>query len=206
MTALLIIDVQNDFTPGGALAVAEGDEVISLINELQKKFDFVVATQDWHPSNHGSFAATHKKKNGEVIELEGLDQILWPTHCVQGSKGAEFHPDLEISKIRKVFQKGQDVKSDSYSGFFDNAKKKDTGLGDYLKEQGITEVVVVGLATDYCVKFTVLDALDLGFKTTLVLDACRGVDLNQGDVQKALEIMERKGAKIINSDNLVFLS
>lgn len=206
MTALLIIDVQNDFVPGGALAVSGGDEVVPLINELQEKFDFVVATQDWHPSNHGSFAATHKKEIGQVIDLEGLEQIMWPEHCVQGSKGAEFHPDLDISKIRKVFRKGQDVNADSYSGFFDNGKKKDTGLGDYLKEQGIIEVAVVGLATDYCVKFTVLDSLDLGFNTTVIEDACRGVDLNDGDVQKSLELMEEKGAKIVSSEHLLFLA
>ena len=205
MTALLIIDVQNDFIPGGTLAVTGGDEVVPLINELQQKFNFVLATQDWHPKVHGSFAATHNKKIGEVIDLEGLSQVLWPVHCVQGSKGAEFHPDLDTSKIRKIFQKGQDLNVDSYSGFFDNGKKKDTGLGNYLKEQGITEIVVVGLATDYCVKFTVLDALDLGFKTTVVVDACRGVDLNQGDVQKALKVMEDKGAKIVNSSELLSL-
>ena len=165
----------------------------------------MVATQDWHPLHHVSFAATHKKNIGDVIKVEGLDQILWPIHCVQGSKGAEFHPDLEISKISKVFQKGQDVNVDSYSGFFDNAKKHDTGLGDYFKEQGIIEVVVVGLATDYCVKFTVLDALDLGFKTTLVIDACRGVELNKGDIQEALETMERKGTKLIRSGELTYL-
>ncbi len=202
--ALIIVDIQNDFCPGGALAVKEGDQIVPLINKLQNKFDFIVATQDWHPQNHKSFASNNGKNVGEVIELNGLKQILWPDHCVQGSRGAALVKDLVIKKIKQIFQKGTDPAIDSYSAFFDNGHKKKTGLDDYLKAQGVQEIYVVGLATDYCVKFTALDAAEAGFKTYLIKDACRGVNLHTNDTDRAIEEMQSKGVAIINSDTLGF--
>lgn len=203
MKALILVDIQNDFIPGGALAVNEGDQVVAVANKLQEKFDLIVATQDLHPRDHGSFAANNPGKSvGEIIDLNGLDQIMWPVHCVQNSKGAEFHPQLKTQKISTVFPKGTDKNIDSYSGFYDNGHRKKTGLAEYLKEQGVNEVFVCGLATDYCVKFTVLDALKEGFKTTLVSDGCRGVNLNPDDSQKAIEEMKRAGCTIINSNDI----
>lgn len=203
MKALILVDIQNDFLPGGALAVSEGDAVIPIANELARRFDLVVATQDWHPKNHGSFAANHEGASiGDVIELDGLSQILWPVHCVQNTAGAELASALEPFRIKKVFPKGTDVNIDSYSGFFDNGHRKATGLGDYLKEQGVTDVSVCGLATDYCVKFTTLDALELGFATTLVEDASRGVNLNEGDVERAIVEMRDKGARVASSSGI----
>ncbi|MCB0847700.1 MAG: bifunctional nicotinamidase/pyrazinamidase, partial [Bacteroidetes bacterium] len=173
--ALIIVDIQNDFLPGGALAVNEGDQIIPLVNSIQNQFDLIVATQDWHPANHGSFAANHQEKTpGEVIDLYGLTQVLWPVHCVQNSPGAEFASDLDMKEVAKIFHKGTDPNIDSYSGFFDNGRKKKTGLGDFLQSEGVTHVYVVGLATDYCVKYTALDAASLGFQTTVIKDACRG--------------------------------
>ena len=203
MKALILVDLQNDFCPGGALAVEQGDQVIPIANQLMDKFDLVVATQDWHPANHGSFAANHPwRKPGQVIDLHGLQQALWPIHCVQESFGAEFVQNLDQSKITKIFVKGTDPEIDSYSGFFDNGHRKATGLGDYLKAQGVQEVYVMGLATDYCVKFTALDALKLGFKTSLIVDGSRGVNLNPGDVDKAVEEMQAKGIEIIQSASI----
>jgi nicotinamidase/pyrazinamidase len=196
MNALLIIDLQNDFCPGGALAVPEGDQIVPLVNDLQKKFDLVVATQDWHPADHGSFAANHPgRKPGEAIELAGLRQILWPVHCVQGTPGAELHPGLERSAIERVFRKGENPFVDSYSGFFDNGHRHATGLGEYLKDRGVASVHLCGLATDYCVKCTALDAVQLGFETFLIEEACRSVNLNPGDVVRAIEEMLANGVR-----------
>src|SRR5690349_4234406 len=170
MRALILVDIQNDFLPGGALAVPRGDEVIPVANRVQRAFDLVVATQDWHPANHGSFAASHPgRKPGELAKLGGLPQVMWPVHCVQGSPGAAFATALDTSRVARVFPKGTDVGIDSYSGFFDNGHKKATGLGDFLRTRGVTEVYVLGLATDYCVKATALDARQLGFTTHLIL-------------------------------------
>jgi nicotinamidase/pyrazinamidase len=203
MKALILVDLQNDFCPGGALEVKEGDQVIPVANALMEKFDLVVATQDWHPANHGSFAANHPwRKPGQVIDLHGLPQVLWPIHCVQESFGAEFVQELNASKINKVFVKGTDPEIDSYSGFFDNGHRKATGLGDFLKEQEVNAVYVLGLATDYCVKFTALDAIELGFETYLVEDGCRGVNLEPGDVDKAIEEMREKGIQILQSTEI----
>ncbi|GGZ31615.1 bifunctional pyrazinamidase/nicotinamidase [Echinicola pacifica] len=203
MRALIIVDVQNDFLPGGALAVPEGDKVIPVINELQEKFDFIVATQDWHPADHSSFASQHPGKSpGDIVVVEGEDQILWPDHCVQGSFGAEFHQDLKQSNWRKVFQKGQNKLVDSYSGFHDNARKADTGLADYLLAQEVSEVYIVGLATDYCVKFTVLDALKEGFDTYVIEDASKAVNINPNDFTLALKDMSKSGAEIIRSRDI----
>ena len=200
MRALILIDIQNDFCQGGALEVRNGDEVVPVANETMKKFSLVVASQDWHPANHGSFAANHPwRRPGNVIELNGLEQILWPIHCVQGSFGAEFVRELDTSSFQKVFVKGTDPGIDSYSCFFDNGYLKPTGLGDYLKEKGVDEVYILGLALDYCVKYSVLDALELGFKTYLVIDGCRGVNLEEGDSEEAVSEMSEKGAIIVKS-------
>ncbi|MEJ1971143.1 MAG: bifunctional nicotinamidase/pyrazinamidase [Lacunisphaera sp.] len=194
MNALILVDIQNDFLPGGALPVPRGDEIIPVVNRLQEEFPLVVATQDWHPADHGSFAANHAgRRPGEVIDLHGLPQILWPVHCVQHSHGAAFAPGLRTERIAQIFFKGTDPQVDSYSGIFDNGRRKATGLADYLRGRGVTEVTIAGLATDYCVKATALDAQALGFKTTVVTDACRGVDLTPGDSARAFAEMERAG-------------
>lgn len=204
MKALILVDLQNDFCRAGALEVPDGDAVVPIANRLADQFDLVVATQDWHPANHGSFAAMHLwKKPGQVIELDGLQQVLWPIHCVQESMGADFVNELDTEKITKVFPKGTDPMIDSYSGFFDNGHRKSTGMSEYLKEKGVEEVYVLGLATDYCVKFTTLDAINEGFKTFLVEDACRGVDLQEGDSKKAVQDMKAAGAAIIHSSDLL---
>ena len=202
--ALVLVDLQNDFIPGGSLAVREGDAVIPVANNVQKKkWDLIVATQDWHPKDHGSFASNHRGKHpGDVIELGGLPQVLWPDHCVQGSRGAEFHPVLDRSRVTRVFRKGTDKEIDSYSTFFDNAHRKSTGLGEWLKEQKITDVYLLGLATDYCVKYSALDAVHLGFKTHVVIDGCRGVELNPGDTKSAIDEMQKAGVEIITSGDL----
>jgi nicotinamidase/pyrazinamidase len=200
MNCLILVDIQNDFVPGGALAVPQGDEIVPVVNRLQPRFDLVVATQDWHPADHGSFAVNHPGRQPyDEIELAGLPQTLWPAHCVQGTRGADFVPGLDRSRWARVFVKGTDPKIDSYSGFFDNGHRQATGLGEYLREKGVTEVYVVGLATDYCVKSTVLDALQLGFRTWLIEDACRGVNVRPGDVAAAVEATKAAGAKIVTS-------
>ena len=196
-TALLIVDIQNDFLPGGSLAAPGGDEIIPLVNELMPEYDLVVATQDWHPVDHESFAANHEKRQvGEVIDLHGLSQILWPVHCVERSSGAEFASALNSSAIDHIVRKGMDPGVDSYSGFFDNGHRNPSGLAGYLRKQEVTDLHIVGLATDYCVKFTTLDALAEGFRTTLIEDACRGVDLSPGDVSRAVEECQAAGADI----------
>ncbi len=200
MEALLIIDVQYDFLPGGALAVPGGDQVIPVINRLQEKFDTILATQDWHPKNHGSFASNHPgKKVGEFIKLSGEDQILWPDHCVQDTRGARFAKELNQTKWEKVFQKGTNPMVDSYSGFFDNNRGHNTGLSTHLKDKGIEKLFITGLAADYCVKFTVMDALKEGFEVVLVEDATKGVNLSEGDTERAITEMEKAGARIIPS-------
>ncbi len=201
--ALIVVDLQNDFCRNGALEVPDANAVIALTNALMPKFDLVVATQDWHPADHGSFAANHPwRKPGQLIELGGLSQILWPIHCVQNTYGAEFVKELDITKFHKVFRKGTDVNIDSYSGFFDNGHRKATGLGDYLTAEGVTDVYVLGVATDYCVKFTALDAAALGFATFLVADASRGVNIQPDDVANALVEMQRKGVKMVESAHI----
>jgi nicotinamidase/pyrazinamidase len=204
MEALVLVDLQNDFLPGGALAVRDGDAVIPVANRLQRHFELVLATQDWHPRNHGSFAANHPgKQPGDVIDLHGLAQILWPVHCVQGSPGAEFAKDLDRSRVSRVFHKGTDPAIDSYSTFFDNAHRKSTGLAEYLEEQAVDAVVLLGLATDYCVRYSALDALGLGLRTRVVVDGCRGVELVPGDVERAWRDMREAGAELVTSEELV---
>ncbi len=198
MQALLLIDIQNDFIPGGALGVAGGDEIIPVVNGLMANFETIVATQDWHPGDHGSFAANHDGRDiYEMISPNGLPQTLWPRHCVQNTGGALFAPELDTRRITQVFPKGMDAGIDSYSGFFDNGKSSDTGLAAWLRERGISELTLCGIATDFCVKFTALDALGCGFKVNLVLAGCRGVDLQAGDCDRAVEEMRERGAVII---------
>lgn len=195
--ALILVDLQVDFMPIGMLPVAEADRIIPIANGLMAEYQTIVATQDWHPGNHESFAANHPwRKPGQVIELHGLEQVLWPIHCVQETWGAEFVAGLEVDRITKVFQKGTDPKVDSYSGFYDNGRRQSTGMGEWLKAKGIEEVHVLGVATDYCVKFTILDAITEGFRTILLANATRGVNLQAGDVDKAIEEMQKAGAEI----------
>jgi nicotinamidase/pyrazinamidase len=177
MNVLILVDIQNDFIPGGSLPVPQGNEIIKLVNELQDSFELVVATQDWHPGNHKSFATQHPgKKQFESISLHGLDQVLWPDHCVQGTNGAEFHNDLNMNKVEAVFRKGMNPDVDSYSGFYDNGYKKSTGLAGYLRDRGVKKVYVCGLAADYCVAFTAKDALKENFETYVIEDATRAID------------------------------
>lgn len=203
MNALILVDLQNDFVRRGALAVPDGDAVVEPANDVQPRFDLVVATQDWHPPNHGSFAANHPgRQPGDVIELNGLTQILWPVHCVQDTHGAALLDALQKDRIDRVVQKGTDPNLDSYSGFFDNGHRKSTGLGEYLKDRGVDDVYVLGLATDYCVKCTALDARRLGFRTFLIEEACRGVELQPGDVPRAIEEMRAAGVTVVQSHHV----
>ena len=205
MRALILVDIQNDFLPGGALAVPDGDAVIPVANRLAARddlFDLVIATQDFHPADHQSFAAQHPgRAPGELIDLHGLPQILWPVHCVQGTSGAAFADTLDTARVDRVFPKGTDPEIDSYSGFFDNGHRKATGLGDYLRERGVREVVVVGLATDYCVKATAIDAASIEGveRVVLSLDGCRGVNLQPGDSDAAVEAMRAAGVEVVAS-------
>jgi nicotinamidase/pyrazinamidase len=229
--ALIIVDLQPDFLPGGALAVSEGDAIIPTVLALMDHFDLVVATQDWHPREHGSFAANHPGRTpGEVIDLHGLEQILWPVHCVQDTPGAALVPELEARRshlsglpastdrrfasvgtpmpsrgdgLAAVFQKGTDPEVDSYSGFFDNGRRKATGLGEWLREQGVESVAICGLALDYCVKFTALDARSLGLETTLIRDATRAVNLQPRDGEQAIEQLRAAGVKIVESSEIL---
>jgi len=199
MRALILVDLQNDFMPGGALAVTDGDQTVPVANGLLDKFDIVVATQDWHPAAHGSFVSQHPGKNvGELVELDGLQQVVWPDHCVRDTAGAEFHRDLDMSKVT-VFHKGTEANIDSYSGFFDNGHRKATGLGLWLQGKNVDTVYILGLATDYCIKFTALDAVGERFTTYLVEDGCRGVELKPGDVAAAIDEMKAAGAHVIQS-------
>ena len=199
MTCLLLVDLQNDFMPGGALAVPGGNEVIGTANRLATGFDHVVASQDWHPSDHGSFASQHPgREPGEVTDLAGIEQVLWPDHCVQGSFGAEFHQDLDGSQVDAVFRKGTDPRLDSYSAFFDNARRRSTGLAEHLAARGVKELWLLGLASDYCVKFSALDAVSVGLRTLVVEEGCRGIDLSPGDVARAWDAMRSAGVQIVS--------
>ncbi|RMG11422.1 MAG: bifunctional nicotinamidase/pyrazinamidase [Deltaproteobacteria bacterium] len=205
-TALILVDIQNDFLPDGALPTPDGYRVIGPANRLmhQGRFDLVVATQDWHPANHGSFASQHPGKEvGEVVDLHGLEQVLWPDHCVQGSRGAEFPGTLDIRPIEAIIRKGTDPAIDSYSGFYDNGHRKATGLGPYLKGRGVDRVYVAGIATDYCVKWTALDAVQReGLRTSVVVDATCGVNLKPGDVEAAIEEMRGAGVELVTLADL----
>ena len=207
MNALIVTDVQNDFTPAtdqkpdGALAVPDGNAVVPIINQLMPAFDIVSATQDWHPPDHCSFASQHPgHEPGDVIEWHGLEQVLWPDHCVQYTQGAALLADLDLSRLTHVVHKGHNRDIDSYSTFYDNGHVQSTGLGEYLEREGVTDVYLVGLATDYCVKCSALDAVKLGFRTHVILDACRGVNLQPTDVDQAVQQMKQAGVRILHSD------
>ena len=196
-TALLVIDVQNDFCPAGALAVVGGNEIIPHINEEMAKYDFVVLTQDWHPKGHSSFATSHEGKNPlELIKMPYGDQVLWPDHCVQGSKGAEFHPDLNIEQANAIIRKGSNPFIDSYSAFFENDRKTSTGLDGYLKSLEIEKISLVGLATDFCVNYSAQDAANLGYKVSVLEKMCRAIDLN-GSLAAAKSEMQDCGVEFI---------
>jgi nicotinamidase/pyrazinamidase len=202
MKALLLIDIQYDFLPGGSLAVAEGDLIIPVVNAIQPHFDLVVATQDWHPMNHKSFASNHiGKKVFEKIELAGIEQVLWPDHCVQETKGADLSNQLYTHHVEAIFRKGTNAEIDSYSAFYDNGHLKSTGLTHYLHGRGIKQVFVAGLAGDYCVYFSAKDALKENFETFIIEDATRSISLH--DFEKAKEDILNKGGNVINSSLLL---
>lgn len=203
MKALLMIDIQNDFCPGGALAVPDGDKIIPVVNKLIHSFDSVIQTQDWHTPGHSSFASSHDGKDPfDVIQMDYGDQVLWPDHCVRGSKGAEFHPDLNTEKTEVIIRKGFRKQIDSYSTFYENDQSTHTGLTGYLKERGITDLYTVGLATDFCVKWSVLDGIKEGFNMILIEDAVRGIDLD-GSLKVALDEMKESGATFIHSNEIL---
>ncbi len=204
MKTLILVDLQNDFIPEGALPVPQGHKMVPLANRLQPHFNLIVATQDWHPPNHESFASEHPgKQPGDVIDLHGLKQVLWPDHCVQHTYGAKFVAELDASRIARVFQKGTNSTIDSYSGFFDNGHRQSTRLSDFLDEATAAEVYILGLATDYCVKFTALDGCELGFQMYLIEDACRGVELQPGDCHRAIDEMQSSGVTIVKSQDIL---
>ncbi len=203
-TALIMVDVQNDFCLGGSLAVPDGDAIVPLANQLQPHFSLVIATQDWHPSDHMSFAINQPGHAvGDVIMVDNVEQVLWPAHCIQQTKGAEFHPLLETSRVDKIVYKGSDRMIDSYSAFFDNEHLRSTGLADYLQEHGVEEIYIMGLATDYCVKYSCLDAAKLKLKTHVIIDACRGIDLKPGDMDKAIAEMRAVGVEIVEMKDVL---
>ncbi|MBC6404743.1 MAG: bifunctional nicotinamidase/pyrazinamidase [Rhodospirillales bacterium] len=200
--ALLIVDVQNDFCSGGALAVPEGEAVVPFINRLQTHFQVVVATQDWHPDNHRSFASMHDDKDPfQTTELHYGHQVLWPDHCIQGSEGAAFHPDLAIDPCDLILRKGFRQHIDSYSAFFENDRTTPTGLHGYLVERGVTELALTGLATDFCVCYSALDAVSLGYRVTLVEEACRAIDLG-GSLASAHRQMAEAGIAFASTESL----
>jgi len=197
MHALLVIDVQNDFCPRGALAVAEGDAIVAGVNALMGQFETVILTQDWHPAGHSSFASAHAGKAPyEMMEMPYGPQVLWPDHCIQGTTGAAFHPVLETDRADLIIRKGYNPAIDSYSAFFENDHKTPTGLEGYLRTRGITEVTLVGLALDFCVNYSAVDAAQLGFKVNVRTDRCRAIDLN-GSLDEAMAAMKGAGAIII---------
>ena len=201
-TALILIDIQNDFCPGGALEVEEGNEIVEVANKLQEKFRVKIATQDWHPPNHTSFASNHLDKLPfSTIEMFYGTQVLWPDHCIQGKKGAEFHPKLMIKSTDLIIRKGFKTEIDSYSAFFDNDHKTPTGLGGYLKARGINSIYLCGLALDFCVYFSAIDGVNLDFEVNVIKDACRAIDLD-GSLEIAINDMKNKGVNLIVSNDL----
>ena len=197
---LIVVDVQNDFVPSGSLPVEEGDKIIEVVNKLLSLYDIVIFTQDWHPSNHKSFASQHEGKNVfETIDLNGIQQTLWPDHCVQNTPGAELHKDIDFNKITGnfyIFKKGTDSEVDSYSGFYDNDKRNSTGLAEFLNEQEVTDVLVCGLALDYCCKYTAIDSAMEGFNTTVIIDATRAISK---DLTQTMQELKEANVKIIES-------
>lgn len=198
MNALLLIDLQNDFMPGGSLQVENGDKIVPIANRLQKQFDLVIATQDWHPKDHASFASNHNgHKEFEEIDLNGLSQTLWPDHCVQNTKGAKFQPELETRRIEAIFRKGTDASIDSYSAFYDNAHKKSTGLSGYLKDKGVNTLYIMGLAGDICVYYSIKDALAEGFNCIVIEDGTKALNQRTFDQQK--KELQEKGVDYVNA-------
>lgn len=199
--ALLLVDLQNDFCAGGALAVAEGSQTVSIANQLidlfQSHGNKIIATQDWHPADHGSFASVQKTTPFQQGILAGLTQTWWPNHCIQHSHGAEFHPQLNITAVSHIAQKGSQQEIDSYSAFFDNGHRHNTGLDEWLRQRHVSSLVIMGLATDYCVKYTVLDALTLGYQVIVITEGCRGVNLQPSDSEQALKEMAEAGAQLM---------
>ncbi len=200
MRALVIVDMQNDFMPSGALGIPRADQIIPTINQLSKRFSLVVASMDWHPKNHVSFALAHPGKNvGDTVMVGSYPQVLWPVHCIQDTFGSAITSKLDVENIQAFFHKGTDPLVDSYSTFFDNERKRSTGLENYLREKKVTEIFFVGIATEYCVLYSSFDAIDLGFGVYVVKDACMAINLDANDESKALHAMAAKGAKIISS-------
>jgi nicotinamidase/pyrazinamidase len=198
MKTLIVTDIQNDFLPGGALPVPRGDEVVPVANRLMDQFERVVATQDWHPASHESFASQHPgRRVGEVILLRGRPQILWPDHCIRETPGADFAPGLARQKIDHIIRKATSRQIDSYSAFFDNDHIRATGLEELLKREGVDDLSLIGLATDYCIKFTALDAAALGFRTTVLLEGCRGIERQAGDIERAIAEMRSAGVDVV---------
>lgn len=196
---LIVVDVQNDFCPGGALAVPEGDQVVAVINRLADRFSHIVATQDWHPAGHRSFASGHPGRQPfETIEVAYGPQTLWPDHCVQGTPGAAFHGDLDVTRWELILRKGFRPAIDSYSAFYENDRTTATGLAGYLRQRGIARVFCVGLATDFCVRFSAVDAVGEGFETYLIADGCRGIDLD-GSMAAATDAMADAGVRTITA-------
>jgi len=202
--AIIMVDLQNDFCKGGSLAVPDADAIIPLANQLQYYFDYVIVSKDWHPQDHVSFAANHPgHKVGEIVQVQDIEQILWPVHCVQHTQGAELHPQLNLQRIDHIVHKGTQKTIDSYSAFFDNEHLRSTELANYLKEKNVHDIYIMGLATDYCVKYSCLDAVKLGFNTHIIVDACRGVELHKGDVDKALQTAEEGGVTIVSTADVM---
>lgn len=202
--ALILVDLQNDFCEGGSLAAPNASSIMPVANELSRAFELVIATQDWHPEEHKSFAVNHAGHEiGDIVNLGGTKQILWPSHCVQGSKGAEFHPHLDSNGIHKVVLKGTHPEIDSYSAFYDNAHQRSTGLAEFLRDNDVSEVFIMGLVTEYCVKFSAIDALSEGFKVTVVIDGCRAVNIHPNDETDAIKEMKNLGIKFIESKDLL---
>ena len=200
---LIVVDVQNDFCPGGALAVNDGDAVVPLVNSMMDKFHRVIASQDWHPNNQVSFASNHPgKKPYDVIQLGKLTQVLWPDHCVIGTRGADFHPDLKKEKFHLIVRKGSNPSVDSYSTFLENDKKTKTGLDGYLKAVNPGRLFLCGLATDYCVFYSAMDAVSFGFKTYVIIDACRGIDVPENNIERSIRAMKDAKVKIITSSEI----
>ena len=196
MKTLVLVDIQNDFLKGGSLAVPQGEKIIKPINKIIKQYDLVIATKDWHPKNHISFASNHPdKKIGDIINVNGVDQVLWPDHCIQNSYGSDFPEQLDISKLAKVVYKGSDANIDSYSGFFDNGHFRSTGLSDYLKSKDVYKIDYVGLATDYCLKYTAIDSVSEGFKTRVLINCIKGIE--EKGCELALNEMKSKGVELI---------
>ena len=200
---LIITDIQRDFLPGGALGISGANFIVSIINALIPHFEKVVAVRDWHPPGHVSFASTHGKRAGEVIHIEEVEQILWPDHCIQNTPGALFADDLQVEKIEAIFDKGTDQKVDSYSAFFDAKQHRSTGLADFLQKHQLKDLYFVGLATDYCILYSVLDALKLGFRVTVIIDSCRAINRKLGEEQRAIDKMKEHGANFVTSETFL---